>query len=145
MLENMSSHLQTRVFRLVAAIPVCAVLGAGCTDGPQAGGQTGSEISCESHLDCTDALGSDYRCGDEGVCVEGACPDTCAEFCPQALDCTLPEGCENPGCGCPEADCSPTDPVCPQTCAEFCPQALDCTLPEGCENPGCGCPEADCG
>jgi len=103
-----------------------------CDDGVTVAGPTGN---CLPNAEGT--------CGWEVITCSDSCPTTCGEFCPMAMDCTLPEGCQNPGCGCPEAECS--EPKCPTTCGEFCPMAMDCTLPEGCQNPGCGCPQADCG
>jgi hypothetical protein len=74
-----------------------------------------------------------------GVCV--SCPSTCQQFCSQAADCSLPAGCENPGCKCYEADCS-----CPSSCSEVCAYVVTCTpLPPGCTvDPSCDCPQPLC-
>lgn len=81
-------------------------LGGACVSKPPSGRQA-SEISCGTSASCTERLGEGYLCSEAGICVEkeAQCPETCGEFCPAALDCTLPAGCENPGCRCPEAVC----------------------------------------
>ena len=47
-------------------------------------------------------------------CPPAECPSECGGWCSAAADCTLPEGCENPGCRCPEPSCEEPPPVCPR-------------------------------